>query len=48
MQCSDAWFLEPCEGEVELEVCPFAEDVLGTIEFAYLCRKHLHQRAMDI
>lgn len=48
MECADAWILHPCEGEVELEVCPFAEEIRGEIVFVYLCRYHLRQRAMDI
>jgi hypothetical protein len=49
VECDDAWIVSlPCEGEVQLTLCPYEEDVNNKQVPAWLCTRHLNERIADI
>lgn len=46
--CDDAWLSVPCEGEVELTLCPYEEDVHNVQVPTWLCKRHYYERERDI
>ena len=48
MQCVHEDSRVPCEGDVELEVNPYEEDVNNDTVFVYICRRHLKEISEDI